>query len=108
MFSFPGFAQANCPLDIDLPGMIVKANTQAMAKKRRSLTDSFLSNFETVARFGSFVPALADVVANNRPIRWLGEKTLGISRDRQLPRFQRRTFAKWFRSSAGKNSDRNS
>lgn len=99
--------QAHCPLDIDLPEMIIKANTQAMAKRRRTLTDSFLSNFETVAKFGSFIPTLADVAANNRPIRWLGEKTLGISRDRQLPKFKRRTFAKWFRSSAGQNSDKN-
>ena len=97
--------QLDCPLNIDLPGMILDARIEAMAERRRSLTDSFLSNFESIARWGSSMPFLANVASSNRIMRWLGEKTLGISKERQLPKFQRMTFAKWFRSSADKNVD---
>jgi len=97
--------QADCPLDIDLPGMILDARIEAMAETRRSLTDSFLSNFESIAKWGSSMPFLANVASSNRIMRWLGEKTLGISKERQLPKFQRMTFAKWFQSSVDENVD---
>lgn len=95
--------RAACPLDIDLPGMILDARIEASADTRRLFTDRFLSNFETIARCGSSVPILANVATHNRLMRWLEEKTLGISRERRLPRFQRATLAKWSRSSAGKD-----
>ena len=96
--------RVDCPLDIDLPGMILDARIAATAGKRRPLTDSFLSNLETAMRWGRSVPVLANATAGNRLARWVGEKTLGISRERPLPRFQGTSFAKWFRSSAGDNA----
>ena len=94
--------QSDCPLDIDLPGMILDARIEATADRRRPLADSLLSNFETIAKWGSSVPVLANVTVSNRLMRWLGDKGLGISRERQLPRFQHTTLAEWFRSSAAK------
>lgn len=95
--------RADCPLDIDMPGMILDARIEARADTRLPITDSFLSNFETIAKWGSHLPSLANVAAENRMMRWLGEKTLGISKERQLPRFQRTTLAEWFRSSADRD-----
>jgi len=97
--------QVDCPLNIDLPGMILDARIEAMAETRRSLTDSFLSNFESIAKWGSSMPFLANMASSNKIMRWLGERTLGISKERQLPKFQRMTFAKWFQSSVYKNVD---
>jgi L-lactate utilization protein LutB len=94
--------QAKCPLSIDIPWMILDAKTDAMAKKRRSFADSLLSNFETFARWGSFISSFTSVAANNRLVRWVGEKMLGISKERQFPEFQSKTFSKWFRSSSEK------
>jgi L-lactate utilization protein LutB len=96
--------RADCPLDIDLPGMILDARIAATAGKRRSLADDFLSSPETMLRWGRSVPLLANVTAGNRLARWLGEKVLGISKERQIPRFQGPAFARWFRSSAGDNA----
>ena len=98
--------QLDCPLNIDLPGMILDARIEAIAKTRRSLTDSFLSNFESIAKWGSSMPFIANVASSNRIMRWLGERTLGISKERQLPKFQRMTFAKWFQSGVDKKIDR--
>ncbi len=101
-----GSCQVDCPLNIDLPGMILDARIEAMADAHRSLTDSFLSNFETISKWGSSMPFLANVASSNRIMRWFGENTLGISKERQLPKFQRMTFAKWFQSSVDKKIDR--
>lgn len=96
--------RADCPLDIDLPRMILDAKITAVAGKRRQFTDRFLANPEIMMRWGRSVPVLANVTTNNRLVRWLGEKTLGISKERPLPRFQGTRFAKWFRSNAGANA----
>jgi len=101
-----GCCQLDCPLDIDLLGMILDARIEAVAKTRRSITDNFLSNFETIAKLGSSMPFLANVASSNRIMRWLGEKTLGISKERQLPKFQRMNFDKWFQSVIDNNIDR--
>jgi L-lactate utilization protein LutB len=89
--------EASCPLNIDLPGMILEAKRR-MSKKRRPLGDYLLSNIEMVEELGSSMPWLVGPAFNSRHLRWLGEKMTGISRRRQIPVMQRETFEKWFRS----------
>ena len=89
--------QANCPLDIDLPGMMLDAKADLLSGRHLPLGDRLFANVETVEKWGSSMPWLANALVRNRPLRWLGEKTLGISSERQLPKVQSRTFAKWFR-----------
>jgi hypothetical protein len=83
--------------------MILEARTESMAGRGRSLSDRFFSHVETVARWGGTVPLVSDMAARNKGLRWLGEKVLDISRERDLPRVQRKTFAKWFRSTADRS-----
>jgi len=96
--------RADCPLDIDLPGMILDAKIAAVAGRRRQFTDRLLANPEIMMRWGRSVPVLANATAGNRVVRWVGEKTLGISKERPIPRFEGTSFARWFRSSAGDNT----
>jgi L-lactate dehydrogenase complex protein LldF len=91
----------NCPLSIDLPGMIVEARIAVMAKEGR-LTDKMLANVEALGKLGSSMPGVAGAAAGNKAVRWMGERVAGVSRERELPRFQRTTFEKWFRSGRGK------
>jgi len=95
--------EANCPLGIDLPGMILDAKAELMLKKRRSLADRVLANAEIAERWGSHAPWLANPLMRSRTLRWLGEKTLGISKERQLPQVQGKTFSRWFRSEEAKS-----
>lgn len=90
--------EANCPLGIDLPGMILDAKAEFTSKKRRPLADMVMANASMAEEWGSRVPWLANPLMNSRPLRWLGEKTIGISKERQLPHIQGKTFAKWFRA----------
>lgn len=89
--------EANCPLNIDLPGMILEAKRQTV-KKHRPLSDYFLSNVEMLEELGSSMPWLVSVAFNSRHLRWIGEKMTGISRKRMIPVMRRGTFEKWFRS----------
>jgi L-lactate dehydrogenase complex protein LldF len=91
----------NCPLSIDLPGMIVEARIAVMAKEGR-LTDKTLANIEALGKLGSSMPDVAGVAADSRALRWMAERVAGVSKERELPRFQRTTFEKWFRSGRGK------
>ena len=94
--------QSNCPLSIDLPGMILDARIK-MADARRPLSDNILANFEMLARLGSTLPLVTNLAANNKMLRWLGEKTVGISRERQLPKFRKNRQSKSItKRSAGK------
>jgi L-lactate utilization protein LutB len=95
--------EINCPLGIDLPGMILDAKAELMLKRHHPLADRVLANAEIAERWGSHAPWLANPLMESRVLRWLGEKTLGISKERRLPRVQRRTFAKWFRSEEAKS-----
>jgi L-lactate utilization protein LutB len=94
--------ETNCPLDIDIPGMILDAKTKYSSGRRRSLTDILIANAGTLEGFGSSTAWLTNAVLANRPLRWAGEKVLDISRRRHLPRINRRPLAKWFRSRARK------
>jgi len=95
--------QASCPLEIDLPGMILDAKGELASKRRMSLTDTLLSNAETLEKWGSSLAPLANPASSIGALRWLGEKTLGVSKERHLPRFRGGTFARWFQSGDGKS-----
>ncbi|NQT74623.1 MAG: lactate utilization protein [Chloroflexi bacterium] len=81
--------KSNCPLSIDLPGMILDARIEMTSKTGRPLVDNLLANFETLAKVGKAVSPVANIAASNKLMRWIGEKTVGVSSERQLPKFKR-------------------
>ncbi|MFC2027771.1 LUD domain-containing protein [Chloroflexota bacterium] len=81
--------KSNCPLSIDLPGMILDARIETTSKAGSPLVDNLLANFETLAKVGNAMPPIANIVASNKLMRWIGEKTVGVSSERQLPKFKR-------------------
>ena len=79
--------------------MILEERTSGTDRKKTTvLTDMVLSNFETIARLGDATAPLSNMLSHIKPLRHVGEKMMNISGERQLPEFQRNTFAKWFRS----------
>ena len=95
--------EANCPLDIDLPGMILDAKAEFINRRRRSLTDTLIANAETLESCGSSAAWLTNVLSGNRLLRRVAEKVLDISRERQLPRVHHDTFTRWFTSRVRKS-----
>ena len=77
--------------------MIIEAKIRTSGKQR-PLSEKFFSKIDVLERLGSSMPWLAGILSNSKLLRWLMEKMTGISRERHIPRMQRITFAKWFRS----------
>lgn len=97
-----GRCRASCPIDIDIPGLIM----QRREREPRSLADTALSNFETIAKLGSRYAGLANWALSNRLGRWFADRTLGLSKRRHLPRFQKKSFAEWFARDGGRGRAR--
>lgn len=94
--------QMNCPLDIDIPDMILDARADAMKNGRLPLMHSLLSNFEGIAKWSTKTPTFANALSKNTLLRNCGEKIAGVSSKRQMPEFQKPTFEQWFESRTNK------
>jgi len=88
-----------CPVEIDLPGMIL--NLRNVRSKRRfpALSDLMLSNAEEVERTGSLFAPVANVLLKNRLVKQLSRLAGGIESRRDLPAFSPKTFERLYRES---------
>ncbi len=60
-----------------------------------------LSNYRTSARVASKVPRLANFAMNFGPARWLMERTIGVTAEREFPAFATETFREWWSNRGG-------
>lgn len=81
-----------CPSGVKVSAMIARAKGELVAGRGASFRDRLLVRTELLGRAGRFSPALVGWLAQNRPLRRLGEKIFGISAEMTLPRFARKTF----------------
>jgi len=84
--------RVECPVDIDIPRLI----WTAQAERGRSLRERLLGNPELLARLGSLAVPISNTVLNVDPGKTIIKGALGLDRKRQVPRFHRQTFKKWF------------
>ncbi len=82
---------------IDFPRLMLRARAVA-ARERGGVTwqDRALGNTELVGRLGAAAAPLSNWANATRAHRVVLEKVAGIHRDRNLPRFHRQTFSRWF------------
>ncbi len=90
-----GMCHVECPLDIDVSGMIIKARSQCPQK--RSLASTLLVNFELLSKWGSTMPGAANALLGNRVPRGFADRVLGISKDAPAPKFRKDTLERWLR-----------
>jgi L-lactate utilization protein LutB len=88
--------KSECPLEIDIPGMILKERTKVLATKHTSPADLFITNYSVLAKWGSYMSVLANAIAENKIARLIGERILGINGKRSLPEIKGATFSKWY------------
>ncbi|GGL38895.1 hypothetical protein GCM10009037_23230 [Halarchaeum grantii] len=62
------------------------------------LQKRLFGNFGTLAELGSKTAPLSNWTAKLGPVRSLMDEYLGVSRERDLPQFQRETLVEWFES----------
>lgn len=92
--------------DIDFPRLMLRAKAIRGKYHGVTLQDKFLGKTDFVGRVGSALAPLVNWANRNAVTRNLMEKTLGIHQERNLPRYQRETFAKWFDSRSKRLSQR--
>lgn len=82
--------------DIDFPRLMLRAKAARAAKEGVTRQDRWLGNVDTVGALGALGAPMSNWANGFKPFRAAMEKVVGVHRDRNLPRFHRQTFARWF------------
>ncbi len=81
---------------VDFPRLMLRARSAEARAQGVTLQDRFLGNTELVGRLGSLTAPLSNWMNEFPPNRAVMQSVVGIHKGRQLPRFHRETFSKWF------------
>ena len=95
-----GMCRVECPLDIDLPGMMMMA--RARSPVRQTPASALISNFETVARWGCRFPSMTNTALSTSIPRWFADRILGVSKDAPMPTLSRDSLPRWLRVRPGR------
>lgn len=95
-----------CPASVPLSqmhntarGIYVEEEMSTLSMKY--IRNRLLANYGTLARLGSTVPRLTNLLMGNRVVRWLTERAVGITSEREFPTFATQTFREWFDARGG-------
>lgn len=83
--------------DIDFPRLMLRAKAARAQAEGVTRQDRWLGNVDRLGPLASAAAPLANFANGFKPHRIALEAAVGIHRDRNLPRFHHKTFARWFR-----------
>jgi glycerol-3-phosphate dehydrogenase subunit C len=83
--------------DIDFPRLMLRAKAARARAEGVTRQDRFLGDIDRMGPRAAAVAPLVNAANRFRPHRVLLEAAVGVHRDRNLPRFHHKTFARWFR-----------
>lgn len=81
---------------VDFPRLMLRARAARARQEGVSLQDRFLGNTALVGRLGSLTAPLSNWANGWKAHRAFLQAVAGIHQDRNLPRFHRETFSRWF------------
>ncbi|MFB6308115.1 MAG: 4Fe-4S dicluster domain-containing protein, partial [Haloarculaceae archaeon] len=86
----------DCPSEVDMAKL--KAEVQHAHHQRHgsTLRDRVFANVDRLSAVGSALAPVSNWLASLPGSDLLAEKLLGVARERDLPRFERESFAAWF------------
>ena len=90
-----GRCHVECPVDIDIPTLIWKAQCEYYARRGRSWKKRLLDQPERLAKLGSLTVPLSNWAMEKSISRAIIQALAGIHRKAKLPTFRRQTFKKW-------------
>lgn len=82
--------------DVDVPRLLMRDKAIRVKRKGVSMQDRFLGNPDRTGKLGCSMAPLANWANQNPATRKLMQETVGVHKDRNLPRFHKTTFEKWF------------
>ena len=100
-----------CPSGVPLSQMHNTARGRYVDEQMSKLSVEYwrnriLANYRTSAWFASKVPRIANFAMNFGPARWMMEKTMGITSEREFPAFATETFTEWWAARGGAATSR--
>lgn len=84
--------QLECPSNVDIPHLMIEAKAAFVAAHGLKRADWILSQAHSFGELASAASMLSNWIVGNPLARWVLEKVIGISRQRKLPLFARRSF----------------
>jgi glycerol-3-phosphate dehydrogenase subunit C len=95
-----------CPSGVPLSQMHNTARGEYVSEEMSTLSAEYwrnrvLANYRWSARLASKMPRVANAVMNFGPVRWLMEKTTGVTSEREFPEFATQTFREWWAKQGG-------
>jgi len=90
---------------IDFPRLMLRSKAARAKDEGVTRSDRWLGNVDAVGRLGSATAPLSNWANSFGPQRALMEAVIGIDKTRNLPKFHRTTFERWFRKRGPKLSD---
>ncbi|WP_121740983.1 anaerobic glycerol-3-phosphate dehydrogenase subunit C [Natronorubrum halophilum] len=95
-----------CPSEVPLSQMHNTARGEYVEENmskfsREYVRNRILSNYRRLAPLASAFPRTANFVMGLSVTKWMGEKTLGITSEREFPEFATETFREWWAKRGG-------
>jgi Fe-S oxidoreductase len=88
--------KAECPVGVDVARFKSEFLADYWRRHGTPLRARAIGRIHKLAKWGSALAPISNIVADSIAVRWLTERFIGIDRRRTLPRWARRTFADRF------------
>ncbi|WP_433623788.1 anaerobic glycerol-3-phosphate dehydrogenase subunit C [Halomicrococcus sp. NG-SE-24] len=100
-----------CPSDVPLSQMHNSAREEYVDEQmdkfsREYVRNRILANYGRLAPLGSKFPRLTNAIMSNPVTKWVNEKLLGITSEREFPAFAEQTFRDWFEERGGNEASK--
>ena len=86
----------DCPSEVDLAKLKAEVTHAHHEEHGASLRDRLFANVDTLARLGSSLAPVSNLLPKLPGAGFLLEKTVGIASERSVPEFRRETLRDWF------------
>jgi FAD/FMN-containing dehydrogenase/Fe-S oxidoreductase len=84
-----------CPASVDIPKLVGEIKGNYVATNGLPLSDLWFCRLDTIVGLAGMTPSIANWLTGSRTIRWLLERTIGLSRARKIPKFASRNFMRY-------------
>lgn len=84
-----------CPASVDIPKIVNEIKGNYVATNGLPLSELWMCRLDTVAAIAGRVPTIANWIIRSPMMRFLLERSVGLSRARRLPEFAQRNFMRY-------------
>jgi FAD/FMN-containing dehydrogenase/Fe-S oxidoreductase len=95
-----------CPSNVNIPKLVLEAKAQIHAEQGLGRDEWVMARLGGMTQKAAWLTTTTNILIRQRPVRWLLEKVLGLSRKRMLPKLASRTFLQRARANGWSKRDK--